>query len=134
MKPGFLQVANVILTPAQVTTMYTTPVQLIAGVTGQSIMLHKVLIRVLSTGNTAYAGGGVAVIQDGNAAHGAGTALTTTNATAANINSATNADFVLAGAAYTFTNGDGAYISNQTGVFTGGTGTNVQVLVWYSQF
>lgn len=132
MKAGFLKVAQVTLSAAQVLAMNATPVQLVAAVAGQSIVVHSVLVRLASTGFTAFAAGGPLVIENANTAAGAGTATTSTNLAAASINSATDADYVLQGTAYTATKGNGLFASNTTGAFTTGTGS-LTITVYYSQ-
>lgn len=132
MKPGYLKAVQVTLTAAQVLAMNATPVQLLAAVANQSILVHSVLVNLV-VGASAFAGGGPVVIENANTAAGAGTATTSTNLAAASVNSATTAAYVLQGTAYTATIGNGLFVSNQTGAFTGGTGSTLMFTVYYSQ-
>lgn len=127
------QSISVPLTTAQILGMSATPVSILPTTlltTGQGFIVTSWSIKVFSTSFTAFAGGGVIVLQYGNTALGAGTAAAATM-TAANITSATNAlgnavDVTLAAVPLN----TALFISNQTGAFTTGTG-NAIVYVWY---
>lgn len=133
LRADVLQRATVVLTAAQVQGMFAAPVQIVpAPAAGTSIIVNTAMIRVNSTGATAFAGGGVTGIQFGSTVHGAGTQAFATIA-AASINSATNLDTQLgdAGANIVLPQATGLFFSNATGAFTTGTGT-VEVDVWYA--
>lgn len=123
------------LNTAAVTGAYAAPVQLIAAPgSGKTIIIMNATIAVASTGNTAYATGGVAVIQYGNTVHGAGTtALAASTIPAANVTAAANSVIQEVGptAAVTGAGNLGIYFSNQTGAYTNGTGTNLIIQIEY---
>lgn len=129
--PSTLQLSIITLTAAQINGMFAAPVQLIAGVTGKSIIVDYVMIRTNPTA-TAFASGGVVAPQIGNTVHGAGTLVSTTLA-ASVIISGTPTDTLLGATAanITLSQGTGVFLSNATGAFTTGTGT-ITVFVYYS--
>jgi len=132
---GTVATVSVTLNTSQVTGMFATPVQLIATPgAGKLILVQEASVYTASTGNTAYASGGVAIIQYDNTANGAGTNAMATTIAAANITTATSK--VLAGVlpsttALSGVTNKGVFLSNQTGAFTNGTGTNVTVFLTY---
>ena len=130
-KPGFLQLASISLTAAQIIAMYATPQLLIAAPpTGMSLVVEQVMIRFVA-GATQFTGGGVVAPQIGNTVHGGGTLVSAT-LPAATINSASSSDTQLddTGANVTLTQATGLYISNATAAFATGNGT-ATVYVWY---
>lgn len=133
MKPAFLQLTLVTIPTAGVLGMFAAPVQLIAAPgASNAILIHKCSIEVLSTGQTAFASGGVVAPQIDSTANGAGVKYTTT-LPAATVNAATNSLTQLGdtGANITLVANKGVFLSNATGAFTTGTGSLV-VELWYS--
>ena len=120
---------TVALTAAQIIAMYTTPVNVIPGVPGKSIILDSFEFDLTGTA-TQFTSGGVVNLQYDSTANGAGTTLhadiaasVVNNATARVITARTPTDqSAIATANIT---GKGVYISNKTGVFATGTGTAV---------
>ena len=87
--------------------------------------------------STVFAGGGVAILQYGNAVHGAGLNALSATIPAAEVTAATSQIYVASGyvsttvkATSTIT-GLGLYFSNATGAFTGGAGSTVALNVQY---
>jgi hypothetical protein len=134
---GQVSTAVVTLTAAQVVAMYTTPVQLVAAITGSTIMPIKAQVAIASTGHTAFSSGGAAIIQWGNTTHGGGTQAMTGTIAAGNITSASNSNFSLSGlgdvttTVTTGAGGLGLFLSNATQVFAGGTGSTLVVVLSY---
>ena len=128
--PDVVQIATVSLTAAQILGMYATPVQLVAAPgAGKSIVLHRLLLRLVY-GTTQFASGGTVSAEYDSVAHAAGTLATGTIA-AATINAAASSDNMLPGIAVAPTQNKGLFISNATGAFTTGDST-ATVYVWYS--
>lgn len=133
MKPGFLQLAEILVPAASVLGMYAAPFQLIAAPGATSaILVHKCSIEVISTGFTQFAAGGVVAPQIDSTVHGAGTLYTTT-LPAATVNAATTSLTQLGDTAanITLVANKGVFLSNATQAFTTGTGS-LMVKVWYS--
>lgn len=132
---GPIQSIAVTMNTAAVTGAFATPVQLIAAPgAGKVILVQEAAVYTASTGNTAYASGGVGILQYGNTANGAGTNAMGSTIAAANITTATSK--VLAGllpstTALASVSNLGIFFSNQTGAFTNGTGTNVTIFLTY---
>ena len=131
------QSAIIMLSAANVLAAYATP-QLILPFpvsTPSTSIIVPVSWSIVNTVGTAFAGGGNAVIQYGNTAHGAGTLAIASAIPAADVTSATTATFtgagILAGAGVA---GAGLYFSNITGAFTGGTGSTLGISVNYVLF
>lgn len=127
---------SVSLTKDQILGMYAAPVPLVSAQgAGKSIVVTKVQLKVVKSG-TAFASGGVPIIQYAATVNGGGTqalnaVLTTamfTGTSTTNISTRIGAD-ITDTAATTFQN-VGIYLSNATGAFTNGTGTAV-VDIWY---
>lgn len=131
---GNVTSASFTLTTAQVVGAYATPVQLIAAPgAGFTTVIKEVFISTNSTGNTAFAGGGVANLQYGNANHGTGqNPLSTTIASSA-ITAATSTLNTYTGAIGSFTgiSNQGIFFSNATGSFTNGTGTTISITMTF---
>jgi len=125
---------TVILTATQVTGASATPVQLLAAPgAGFIIRVGSTIVNTRSTGNTAFGGGGVAVVQYGNTALGAGTNALSATIPAVNITAATSQIYMVGtnvGSALTNSNA-GIYFSNQTAPFTGGAGTTLAITLNY---
>lgn len=132
---GSVSSIAVVLSTAQVTGAYATPVQVIAAPgSGKVILIQELSVYTASTGNTAYASGGVGVVQYGNTVHGAGTNALTATVAAANITAASSqviGGYVGSNTALTGVSNSAVYFSNQTGAFTNGTGTNVTLYITY---
>jgi len=132
--PATLQQAAVAVTAAQLQAMYATPVQLIAAVTGKSIIVDYVMFRFLypASGGVAMTGGGAVDVQIGNTNHGGGTAVATT--LAATVITATASSDTLLGATaanITLAQSTGIFLSNATAAFATGNATAI-VYIWYS--
>ncbi len=132
---GASQVATVTLTQAQVNTMYTTPVLLVAApAAGTAIIVDKVDMYT-KFAVAAFTGGGVVVVQYDNTAHGAGTNTLIDTFPAAEVTAAASQVYSLAGvtaAALTGITAKGVYISNQTAVFaTGNAASTITLTVRY---
>jgi hypothetical protein len=125
---GGLYQVSVTLLPAQMTTAYATPVNLIAAVSGKVIQIVSASVYTASTGNTAYATGTAPIIQYGTTVHGGGTSAVGAGLVAGDITAATSQMRTLgpiASAALTGDTNVGVYFSNATNNYTSGTGTNV---------
>ena len=135
--PFAVQSANFSLTNAQWVTMYTTPVQVLAAQGTGTIIIPTLITMELVYGTIVLAGGGVVGYQYGNTAHLAGTLATNTEAAADFFVTANNLyDWLPSfgnGSAKPIANAANAalYISNQTGVFTGGTGNVYNGTIYY---
>lgn len=122
--------ASVSLNQAAVQGMYATPVQIIAAVA------NKVIIPVRATvytnfNTTAFAGGGVAILQYDSTANGAGTNSLTATFPDAEITAASSQIYSLGGmvaSAMTGITNKGLFFSNQTGAFTGGNAASTIVI------
>jgi hypothetical protein len=127
------QIVSVTLTQAQVQGMSATPVQILAAPgAGLSYYVNScVLINNFNT--SAFASGGVVVLQYANTALGAGkNALSTTFAAAvvtASVTSWASLAAPNAGTAITATANLGLFLSNQTGAFTGGNAASTLVCI-----
>jgi hypothetical protein len=115
--------------------MYTTPVQLIAAPgAGSAIIIDQMTVNWIY-GTAQLAGGGVVEAQYGNAAHGAGvaasgsiTAGTFTGYTVSSSITVISSTAAMPNASIIAT---GVFLSNQSAVFTGGTGGSANVHIWY---
>lgn len=130
------QAAIVTLTAAQVLAAYATPFLLISSPgAGHSIIILS--CQVATSVSTAFATGGVGVVQYGATIHGAGTNALTATIPAAEITAATSQIYSMAGigsVATTVTTGTDAasiYFSNQTGAFTVGTLSTLTFVIQY---
>jgi len=139
------QVTSVTLTAANIQAMYGTPVQLIAGIASNAIILQNVTLNFVYGGTNQFANGGVIVIQYGNTIHGAGTSATSgANSGAAGLITGTTNNFEVqqgynaaasgTGTASSGIIGTGIYISNQSAAFTSGTNNTVIVTLEYLVF
>ena len=126
------------LSAAQIIAMSATPVQLVAAPgAGKTVVITRAALRITRT-STAFASGGVGIIQYNNTATGAGTNAVDSTFTAATFTGASGASESLRNGAVLSDQGTalqnlGIFISNQTGAFTTGTGT-LTVDVWYFIF
>jgi len=122
---NIIQLATFSLTSANILAMYTTPVTVLAGVTGKTIVVHRALLRTTIT-TTHYLSGGVITLAYGTTGNAA-----TGSIAAAVIAAAANAEGVMAGLSVVSGEALPIQITNATGAFTTGTGTAV-VYLWYS--
>lgn len=128
--------AVVTLTQANIQGMFAAPVAILpAPGAGKTIIVHKATLY--NNFNTAaFANGGVAILQYGNAANGAGTDSLANTFPAAFINSAVDAlrsEDGVTGSTMTNISNTGIFISNQTAAFTGGNAASTVVVnIWYS--
>ena len=128
--------ASIVLTAAQVLAAYATP-QLLVPAPGTGRGLVVTSANVVTEVSTAFAGGGIAIVQYGNTVHGAGTNALSATIPAAEITAATSQLYSMSG--YTATtvtatsaiSGFGLYFSNATGAFTGGAGSTVAINLNY---
>lgn len=118
-----VQYTSVSLTSAQILAMYTTPVVLIAGQTGKTIVIDRILFRL--DAGTQYTSGGTVAFQ-----YTTGPVAATGTMASTVVTSATDAEYLVVGAAAASVVGDGIEITNGTGVFATGTGT-ATVHIWY---
>ncbi len=123
--------AAITLSQADVQGMYAAPIQIVAA------QASKVIVPVQATIYTnfqtsAFADGGVAILQYDSTVHGAGTNALAATIPAAEITAASSQIYNLAGATATvltaITN-KGLYFSNQTGAFTAGDAASTVVVV-----
>ena len=134
----FQQHVTVSLSSAQILGMAATPVQLVAAPgAGKTLVVIKVAVRITRTA-TAYASGGVGIVQYGNTATGGGTQALDSTFAATFFTGASGASEAVRNGAVMSDTGTtlqnlGLFISNQTGAFTTGTGT-LTVDVYYSTF
>lgn len=124
----------VTLNTAQVVAAYGTPVILLpAPGAGKAIIIDA--CQTITEVSTAFAGGGVAVVQYGNTVHGGGTLAIDATTPAAEITAAASQIYTQYGmvttTASTAITNLGIYWSNQTGVFTGGAGSTVSLALTY---
>lgn len=113
----------VTLNQAAVQGMYATPFAIIpAPAAGYSIVIDN-MTMVTNFVTTAFAGGGVGVLQYGNSAHGAGLDALSATIPAAEFTATSSQFYTLRGAtsaAVTGVAATGIFLSNQTAPFTGG--------------
>lgn len=126
---------TVALASADLIAMYTTPVQLIAGVSGKMIVIDSFEFIITRT-STAFTGGGVAAPQYAATANGGGTLATATIAAtvvtgAAGKTYTERPPVALSDIAAASTEGVGIYISNATAAFAAGTGTAVVQITYH---
>lgn len=125
----------VTLTAAQVDAAFATPFQILANPpSGFAYYVMSATFTVLSTGHTAFAGGGVGILQYGVAGGGAGINALAATVPAAFIQSAANSTYRLGGIAAGAITGlaaSGIWFSNQTGAFTAGTGSTLVITFTY---
>lgn len=122
--------ASVTLNQAQIQGMYGAPFQIIPAVA------NKVIVPVQMTLYTnfqtsAFAGGGVGILQYDNTVHGAGTNALAATIPAAEITAAASQIYNLGArvaAALTGITNKGLFLSNQTGAFTGGDAASTVVV------
>ena len=128
-----LQTAQVSLTAAQVLAMYATP-QLIVAAPSSAQALVVVDACLYTNVSTAFTSGGVAVLQYGATANGAGTNALSATIPAAEVTAAASQIYVLPGntaSALTAISGVALYLSNQTQAFATGTGSTLAMTVQY---
>jgi hypothetical protein len=129
-KLGLIQVASIPLTIAQLKTMYTTAITLLAAPgAGLSYSIFKVNFRLIAT-STAITGGGAIVIQYHNSAVAATNTLAATVLTGASAGTSDN--IITPINASPAIQNDVIEITNATGVFAGGTLASAIVQIWYS--
>lgn len=113
---------------------YTTPNLILPPVVGMAYIINQWALS-LNYGSVALAGGGAESLQYGNTTHGGGTQASLAIAAAdlyATASSTEAAYGVLAITADSLIVNTGIYLSNPTAVFTGGTGSTIDVHVWSS--
>lgn len=119
------------LNQAAVQGAFATPVALIpAPGAGKVIIVNEGMIYT-NFQTSAFAGGGVAVVQYANTVHGAGTNALAATIPAAEITAAASQVYVLNGNtanALTGITNTGLFFSNQTGAFTGGSASSTVVI------
>lgn len=122
--------ATVVLNQAAVQGAFAAPVLLVAAPgAGKVIMVTEAIIYT-NFQTTAFAGGGVGIVQYGNAVNGAGKNSLSGTIAAANITAAASQviDFFGSTSALTAISNLGLYFSNQTAAFTGGTAASTVVI------
>ncbi len=128
------QTLSVVLTAAQVLAAYATP-QLIVPAPGAGKALIALNGQVYTSVSTAFAAGGVAILQYGATVHGAGSNALVATIPAAEITAAASQIYSLGGlASATVSTGitnEGLYFSNASTAFTGGAGSTVTLTVNY---
>ncbi len=128
---------TVTLSQMQVQSMFATP-QLIIPNPGTGLAAIPTAAQIVTlVGTSAFAGGGAAQLQWGNAVHAGGTLALDATTPAAEITAASSQVYTQYGIVTTTVtpiasvNGLGLYFSNATGAFTGGAGSTVSVSVNY---
>lgn len=124
-------IASVTMTQAQILAASATPVQLIAapGAGNAIIVTHATVYTNFQT--AAFTGGGIAIVQYGNTALGAGTDALAATIPAAEITAAASQLYSLngnTGNALTAISNLGVFFSNQTGAFTAGNAASTVVI------
>lgn len=128
--------ASVTLTAAQVLAAFATP-QLIVPTPGVGRGLIVTAANVVTQVSTVFAGGGVAILEYGSVANGAGSNALSATIPAAQITAASSQVYSMAPfAATTVTatsvvTNKGLYFSNATGAFTGGSGSTITINLSY---
>lgn len=132
---NIIQYIKVPISLTNFVNMYTTPVQLIAApAAGSAVIIDQMAINWIY-GSVALGGGGTVAAQYGNAAHGAGTAATGTITAGTFTGYTVSSTINVISPAGAIPNANmlatGIFLSNQSGVWTGGTGGSANVHVWY---
>jgi len=125
--------ATVTLNAASVNSAYTAGIALIAAPgAGLAIMVNSCIIY--TNVSTAFAAGGVGVVQFASTAHGAGTNALSGTIASANITAASSQVIRYAGSttALTGITNVGLYFSNQTQLFTTGTNSSLTFVINYN--
>lgn len=118
-----IQVATVNLSAAQIIAMYTTPVTLVAGVTGKTIVIDDIVLKMTTTA-TQFTGGGALEIRYTN---GSG-AKVSADIAAAVVTATAGTSYTINKSVVTSLTGVAAapvVLTNATQVFAAGTGTGV---------
>jgi hypothetical protein len=129
---------QVSVSSANILAMAATPFQIVAAPgAGKTLVVDRATVRITRTA-TAYASGGVGILQYGNTATGAGTNAVDSTLAATFFTGAAGVSESLRNGAVLSDQGTalqnlGLFLSNQTGAFTTGTGT-LTVDVWYWVF
>ena len=127
---------TVTLSAANVLAAYATP-QLIVAAPGAGKTIVVLNAQIATSVSTAFAGGGVGVLQYNNTIHGAGTNALSATTPSAEITAATTQIYSqlgigsIATTVITGVGNKGLYFSNQTGAFTGGAGSTLTYVVNY---
>jgi hypothetical protein len=130
---GYQQV-NVALTAAQIDGMYAAPVLIVPAPAAGTINYVQSAILNEVYGGTVFANGGAIALQYKNTVNGGGVLASSTISAADLIAETANNSFVMTGASGVLsanTIGQGIYLSNVTGAFTGGTGSTFNLNVLY---
>lgn len=132
LSPDVLQEADVVLTAAQIISMYTTPIQIIpAPPTGQSILVDKVLYRFKYT-TPQFTGGATITLQYGNTAHAGGTVLDG-GVSSTPIKAAASSDYMSLPIAVAPAQATAVFVSTAT-AFATGTASTLEIKVWYKVY
>jgi hypothetical protein len=130
--PSLIQTADVVLTPAQIKTLYSAPTQIIAAPgAGKSIVLLDALARFTYT-TPQYTGGGAVQLQYDSTVHAGGTTPLAV-LPAATVNAAASSDTQLqdSSLAVVVTQNKGIYASAATADFATGTVSTLEFFVHY---
>jgi len=126
-----LLTSTVTMNQAAVLGAYATPVQIVAA-PGAGFTIVPVQATIYTNFQTsAFAGGGIAILQYNNTVHGAGTNSLAATIPAAEITAAASQIYNLGAAtasALTGITNQGVYFSNATGAFTGGSAASTVVI------
>lgn len=126
--------STILLTAAEVLAMFATP-QLLVPAPGAGKALMVTNAQIVTEPVTPFAGGGAAIVQYGNAIHGAGTDALAATIPAAEITAATAQIYTVqgygSGTVSTGITDTGLYFSNATAAFTGGADSTVSVVLQY---
>lgn len=131
-----IQSVVVTMNTAAVTGAYATPVQLVA-TPGSGYTIILLNAQVYTNKSTAFATGGIAIIQYDSTIHGAGTNAASATIPAAEITAAASQIYSLIGkgavsaTVTTAVSNKGLYFSNATGAFTNGTSSSVTIALQY---
>lgn len=131
LQPVGLLTDTTILTQSQIQGMYAAPVLLIPSAGSGTVI--QVLNGTIYTNfqSSAFASGGVGIVQYGNTVHGGGTDALSGTIPAAEITASSSQVYSLngnTGNALTAISNSGIYLSNQTGAFTGGSSASTIIV------
>ncbi len=128
--------ATVTIVASDVTGAYAAPKVIIAAPgAGKTIVILN--CQIYTSVSTAFAGGGVAVLQYDSTVHGAGTVALSATTPAVEITAAASQIYSqlglgsIATTVLTGVTNKGIYFSNQTGAFTGGAGSTITFTIQY---
>ena len=128
-----VQSVSVTLSQSQIQGMYATPVLLLAAPGSGQTVIGLFATLVYTRVSSSFANGGSVVIQYGNAAHGAGTALTSDFSPTYITTSSSGVSTVPANSLISVSSisNTAIYVSNTTGAFTSGNASSTAVITLF---